>query len=367
MKYKNYFTALFPSLIDREGYYEIQKEMNFKSVENTMFNRFAGKGSFLAVVLPEDIERTSDIPFNSEKSLRVRPLDIHDFIIPEPCSSNDPEQVKKIIAMHPVAYPDNTVPKGSDQEKADSGLAVGQIVECYFVEAGPDDAGSLRGLRYRLKKESTASLVNLACIGGAAAGASTAFGSGKYSANNDYGSPQTGTYRGLAGQQKVTNGQLPDSLLKKTSVGIKLLIDAAADFNKLAAAFKKNFGEELKCTGGYRPYNIQVKAYVDPKKINKDGSHLAARPGTSEHGWGVSFDASTNLVGYNPPKGFMSNAKYKWLFNNAPKYNWYHPLWAQEPDGWPKVKKAPRGQKGSKPESWHWEWSKTDTVLRKSQ
>lgn len=166
MKYKNYYTALFPALIDRQGYYDMQKEMNFKSVENTILNRFAGKSSFLAVVLPEDLNNTSNIPFNTEKSLRVRPLDIHDFIIPEPCSGCNQEEIKKIIAMHPVAYPDNTVPQGGSEEKADSGLFAGQVVECFFAQAGPDDAGSLRGLRYRLKAQTTIARVNLSCIGG---------------------------------------------------------------------------------------------------------------------------------------------------------------------------------------------------------
>ena len=70
MKYKNFFTALFPSLVDADGYYQMQKEMNFKAVENTMFNVFAGKETFRAIVLPESIDTTSNsIAFNREKSL----------------------------------------------------------------------------------------------------------------------------------------------------------------------------------------------------------------------------------------------------------------------------------------------------------
>ena len=363
MSYKNYFTALFPALIDRQGYYEAQKEMNFKAVENTMFNAFAGKETFQAVVLPEDLSNSaSKIAFNTEKSLRVRPIGLHDFIIPEPCTGKTQEEIKKIIALHPVAYPDNTLPQGGDSEAADVDIYGGQIVECYFIDSGPDNAGSMRGLRYRLKKERTESPINLTCLGGAERGAMSAFDGGGYGTAT-YGRPLTANYTGRAGSLQITNGQLPANVLGKTSNGVVIMIDAIEDLNKLAAAFQSQFNEPLKYSG-YRPYNIQIKAYEDPKKILKDGSHLAARPGTSNHGWGLAIDISTNQVGYNTKPSFDSNPKYKWLFNNAAKYNWYHPRWAQEPDGWPQVKKASRGEKGSKPESWHWEWSKKSTVFR---
>jgi hypothetical protein len=163
MKYKNFFTALFPSLIDADGYYQMQKEMNFKAVENTMFNVFAGKETFRAVVLPEALNSTTN-SFNREKSLRVRPLDLHDFILPEPCAGKDIQETRKIIAMHPIAYPDNTIPKGGDNETADSGIMSGQIVECYF-ESGPDSGGSMRGLRYRLTKQIAQNLIDLDCLG----------------------------------------------------------------------------------------------------------------------------------------------------------------------------------------------------------
>jgi N-acetyl-anhydromuramyl-L-alanine amidase AmpD len=186
MNYKNYFTALFPALIDRQGYYEAQKEMNFKAVENTIFNAFAGKETFQAVVLPENLsDSASKIAFNTEKSLRVRPIGLHDFIIPEPCTGKTTEEIKKIIALHPVAYPDNTLPQGGDSEAADVDIFGGQIVECYFIDSGPDNAGSMRGLRYRLKKEKTESLINLTCLGGAERGPMSAFDNGGYSQNQN--------------------------------------------------------------------------------------------------------------------------------------------------------------------------------------
>ena len=198
MKYKNFFTALFPSLVDADGYYQMQKEMNFKAVENTMFNVFAGKETFRAIVLPESIDTTSNsIAFNREKSLRVRPLDLHDFIIPEPCAGRSIQEIRKIIAMHPIAYPDNTIPKGGDNETADSGIMSGQIVECYF-ESGPDSGGSMRGLRYRLTKQVATSLIDLSCIGGVDLNSLFAGGGyGKHSTkdlfdNQDYSDVQLG-------------------------------------------------------------------------------------------------------------------------------------------------------------------------------
>jgi|9_EtaG_2_1085328.scaffolds.fasta_scaffold14699_3 hypothetical protein len=346
MKYKNFFTALFPSLVDADGYYQMQKEMNFKAVENTMFNVFAGKETFRAIVLPESIDTTSNsIAFNREKSLRVRPLDLHDFILPEPCTGKNIQEIKKIIAMHPIAYPDNTIPKGGDNETADSGIMSGQIVECYF-ESGPDSGGSMRGLRYRLTKQVATNLIDLGCLG--STDLSTLFGGGNYTAGT-YGAPQRRLYKGKMGSAIVANGQLPGNILGATNQGIKVMIDVVEDVNKLEKAFKENFKKDMKYSG-YRSYDGQVRVYEDPEKIMEDGKHLGALPGTSNHGWGLAIDINTK--DNNGVKGFEGKV-YKWLKKNAGTYNFFHPDWAQE--------------NGSNPEPWHWEWSKKNQVLSKAK
>ena len=391
MKFKNYFTALFPSLIDREGYYEMQKEMNFKSVENTMFNVFAGKSSFLAIVLPEDIESTKDtMPFNTEKSLRVRPLDVHDFIIPEPCTGRNLEEIRKIIAMHPIAYPDNSVPEGGDEEKSESGIKKGQIVECFFMESGPDSAGNLRGLRYRLKKESTASLIDLSCVGGRKAGAKDSFDKGYVNIGMTYpnyeqsdyrisnpqnftekerkyikGSkvkdtktsdgrthyPISMTYHGIVEKyrgKKIKNGLLPIDILgvsrEATGKHRLFLLDVVHDFERLAKAFKENFKTDLVITSTYRTFQLQVE--LKNEKIAAGKPKEAAKPGTSNHGWGLAFDFSTH---YNNKKRFNSDT-YKWMVENAPRFGFENPL-------------VFRDGKGVE-EAWHIQWIKIREIFK---
>lgn len=99
----NFFTAFQNALSNPSAYSSFQKEMNLKAVEQVFFNSLSGKTSFMAVVLTN----TGDIGTKSDgfKSIRVRPLNIHDFIIPEPCAFSAPEARKRVIALHPVAYP----------------------------------------------------------------------------------------------------------------------------------------------------------------------------------------------------------------------------------------------------------------------
>ena len=120
MAFFNFFTAFHNALSNPRAYSSFQKEMNLKAVEQTFFNSFAGKTSFRAVVLPEDLGSNSSNR-SSAKILRVRPLDVHDFIIPEPCQfKSDPLKVKKVISLHPVAYPDDSYKLlGGDSEDAD--------------------------------------------------------------------------------------------------------------------------------------------------------------------------------------------------------------------------------------------------------
>ena len=355
----NFFTAFHRALQDPEGYFSFQKEMNSKAVEQTFFNSLLGKTTFDAVVLPENLDSTT---YEIGSVLRVRPLDIHDFIIPEPCTyAGDLERIKKIISLHPVAFPDSSVPFNSGNENAPSvEFHAGQVVECFFLQ-GPQGSGKMRGLRYRNAKFSAVNNVDLTCLGGGEKGAKAAFANGNYGLN-DYGDPQRANYTGVAGNLTLTNGQLPSNVLGTTSNGVQVMIDTVDDLNKLAAAYQEEFKIPLHYSG-YRLYDTQIKLYEDPEKVMEDGTHLAARPGTSNHGWGLAIDI--NMKDKSGVSGFNSKI-YLWLEKNASKYNWYHPKWAQKPDGWPQVKKAPEsGMKGSKPEPWHWEWSKKKTVFRK--
>ena len=148
----------------------------------------------------------------------------------------------------------------------------------------------------------------------------------------------------------VTNGAFPASLLvqpdstySNSGNHIQICIDVVEDYNRLAQAFFEYFEKKLPIGQCMRCYSGGPSCQVE-LKIAK-GS-LAATPGTSQHGWAVAFDYDT--TDEKGVKGFSSET-YKWLFENAPAYNWENPSWAQ--------------QGGSNPEPWHFESTKRNQII----
>lgn len=118
-----------------------------------------------------------------------------------------------------------------------------------------------------------------------------------------------------------SNGNLPAEMLVEVA-GVRLAPAAADALAQMIAAAEAD-GVTVAVTDGYRTYDQQVEL-----KARK--GHLAARPGTSQHGWGVAVDFNTNVT------------DMAWLRENAAAYGWVHPEWARPG--------------GSKPEPWHWEY-----------
>lgn len=123
----------------------------------------------------------------------------------------------------------------------------------------------------------------------------------------------------------------------------KIYLNPAAvdSFNALDAAFRANFGEPIRITDHYRDYNEQVD--VKQRKGN-----LAARPGTSNHGWGMAIDFASNINTEGSPQ-------HEWMEQNAHKYGWVNPSWAH--DGTPK---------GGAEEPWHWEFEGNQATFEKT-
>lgn len=123
------------------------------------------------------------------------------------------------------------------------------------------------------------------------------------------------------------NGELPDSWLCDLGIGDhKLRADAAIAFAKMNAAYKEDTGEDMKLTDTYRSLEAQVSVAG-----RKPG--LAARAGTSLHGWGIAIDFGGGAAS-------ASGQQYDWLVENGAEYGWENPDWA----------------KSSKYEPWHWEY-----------
>ena len=160
--YKSLFDRIRNRISSPAAYSSFQKEMDTKAVEQTLFNSMSGKESFRAIVLPDDLNSSSNKP--DSKIIRVRPLDLHDFMIPEPCSFALPKQIKTAVSLHPVAYPDSSYPfLGGELEGVDP-VGFGHIVECFYKD-GPQSGGRLRGLTYRPTTIGLARDFNLECLG----------------------------------------------------------------------------------------------------------------------------------------------------------------------------------------------------------
>jgi LAS superfamily LD-carboxypeptidase LdcB len=152
------------------------------------------------------------------------------------------------------------------------------------------------------------------------------------------------------------NGKLPENILTPIRGGGKLWEVAAADWNRMARAAKRDGVEIKNVSRGYRAYATQLAMWVDrwqrrrsPRKPEvtkvwnqeiwwlRQGKSPSAVPGTSPHGWGCAQD-----IAHRDTKLF------RWMCNNAPKYN----FWLQAEKGSPFQ------------EDWHWHWIKPTNVVQ---
>lgn len=132
------------------------------------------------------------------------------------------------------------------------------------------------------------------------------------------------------------NGQIPPAALCPMvgSTDEFLPPAAAAAFNAMSKAYAEETGHLLCVTDGYRSYAEQVA-------VKAARGMWAAKPGTSNHGYGKAVDLCGGVNNYADPA-------HLWMKQNAALYGWYHPSWAQ--------------QGGSLPEPWHWEFAGIDDL-----
>jgi LAS superfamily LD-carboxypeptidase LdcB len=109
----------------------------------------------------------------------------------------------------------------------------------------------------------------------------------------------------------------------------RLRADAAFAFNAMAHEYAGAFSTPLCVTDSYRSYDAQVR-------VAAEKPDLAADPGHSNHGWGLATDLCGGIESFDTPT-------HQWMVDNAPRYGWFHPAWAEID--------------GSMPEPWHWEFA----------
>jgi D-alanyl-D-alanine carboxypeptidase len=121
------------------------------------------------------------------------------------------------------------------------------------------------------------------------------------------------------------NGKIPRSALEQVgNTHHRLWAPAASSLTQMMADAKKD-GVNIGITDSYRPLDEQVDL-AKRKGLYSQGG-LAAKPGTSEHGWGMAADLDLN----SKAQSWMHQNAAKYGFvNNVSRESWH---WAYKPNG----------------------------------
>lgn len=125
-----------------------------------------------------------------------------------------------------------------------------------------------------------------------------------------------------------SNGQIPVGELSVVA-GHRFRKDAAESMIALRSAYQSALGRALVINDGYRDLAGQQAAWNN----YLNGGNLAARPGTSNHGWAIAVDFGGEVYSSS------NSAGHQWLQANAGGFGWW---WA--------------GRYFSQLENWHWEY-----------
>ncbi|MFI5491875.1 D-alanyl-D-alanine carboxypeptidase family protein [Actinoplanes sp. NPDC051859] len=119
------------------------------------------------------------------------------------------------------------------------------------------------------------------------------------------------------------NGKIPANALSKVgNTNHKLWAPAAESLNQMIADAKAQ-GVTIGITDSYRSYEEQVDV-ARRKGLYSQGG-LAAKPGTSEHGWGMATDLDLNA---KAQKWMRENGEKYGFTENVPREPWH---WAYKP------------------------------------
>ncbi|WP_226924543.1 M15 family metallopeptidase [Georgenia satyanarayanai] len=119
------------------------------------------------------------------------------------------------------------------------------------------------------------------------------------------------------------NGRIPrDALEPVGATGHRLWAPAAQSFEKLLSAAAAD-GVSIGVTDSYRSYDVQVDV-VRRKGLYSEGG-LGAKPGTSQHGWGMAVDLDLDP---SAQAWMRANAARFGFVEDTPREPWH---WAFQP------------------------------------
>ena len=284
----------------------------------------------------------------------LKPLTSFGNLLASPLSYTDPIDINQSILIHGSMFSARSdfFMDGTNMPE------FGQVVNCYF-ENGSIGSSKFTQMRFAESKvkEFDDRYVKLATI----EGVNTAFGA--FEEAGGFGNllgeldeegldprypPREWLYVGSDQRyynSMLQNGNLPSDLLAPPSGQAlgkhkpTMLAELTSEYESMAVEFRKKFPNKKLSAWGYRPYSRQLSIKVEKP-------NLAAKPGTSTHGWGQAIDIHFYVDGSSKRLSLKySGEEYKWLAANSKKYGWYNPPWAS--------------QGGKKEEPWHWESTKT--------
>jgi len=120
------------------------------------------------------------------------------------------------------------------------------------------------------------------------------------------------------------NGKIPASALQPVGATRHKLWAPAAESLTRMMADAERAGVHIGITDSYRPYAEQVDL-ARRKGLYSQGG-LAAKPGTSEHGWGMAADLDLNPSAL---AWVRANAAQYGFYNTAPRESWH---WGFKPE-----------------------------------
>lgn len=114
------------------------------------------------------------------------------------------------------------------------------------------------------------------------------------------------------------NGHVPESALSAINGSNQRIWGPAAEHLNRLLADAQAAGVHIGITDGYRSYDSQVKV-ANEKGLYSQGG-LAAKPGTSQHGWGLAVDLSLDP---NAQAWMRQHAKEYGFVENVPREPWH--------------------------------------------
>jgi murein L,D-transpeptidase YcbB/YkuD len=123
------------------------------------------------------------------------------------------------------------------------------------------------------------------------------------------------------------NGLLPESQLATIAGGGRLRSDAAAAWNAMNGDVRRRWGRDLHANDSYRALGRQgdlargVWSQWAAWERHRGGGPLAAKPGTSNHGWGTAVDVDK----WSRWAIDQIGASYGWAkkWSDAPSEDWH--------------------------------------------